>query len=133
MTNAEKFGNIFGLYATELWSMPEQDFLKWLNIDVPDTNVGDIISRQDAIDAMWDELHDYKGEYDERSSYGVLCDVEKKLMTLPSAQPEPSIPISWIDEQIEWLKGLDNGFSTITAMQISTMVNKWNREGGQNE
>lgn len=46
MTNAEKFGNIFGLYATELWSMPEQDFLKWLNIDVPDKNVGDIISRQ---------------------------------------------------------------------------------------
>lgn len=50
--------------------------------------VKDTISRQDAIDAMWDALHDYKGEYDERSSYGVLCDVEKKLMTLQSAQPE---------------------------------------------
>ena len=31
MTNADKFKNIFGLYATELWSMPEKDFLKWLN------------------------------------------------------------------------------------------------------
>lgn len=31
MTNADKFKSIFGLYATELWSMPEKDFLKWLN------------------------------------------------------------------------------------------------------
>lgn len=31
MTNADKFKNIFGLYATELWSMPGKDFLKWLN------------------------------------------------------------------------------------------------------
>ena len=31
MTNADKFKNIFGLYATELWSMPEKYFLKWLN------------------------------------------------------------------------------------------------------
>ena len=34
MTNADKFKNIFGLYATELWSMPEKDFLKWLNSKV---------------------------------------------------------------------------------------------------
>lgn len=34
MTNADKFKNIFGLYATELWSMPEKDFLKWLNSEV---------------------------------------------------------------------------------------------------
>ena len=31
MLNAEKFKETFGLYATELWSMPEEDFLKWLN------------------------------------------------------------------------------------------------------
>lgn len=34
MTNADIFKNIFGLYATELWSMPEKDFLKWLNSEV---------------------------------------------------------------------------------------------------
>lgn len=33
MTNANKFKEIFGLYATELWVMPEADFLKWLNAD----------------------------------------------------------------------------------------------------
>lgn len=134
MTNAEKFGNIFGLYATELWSMPEQDFLKWLNTDVPDTNIGDIISRQDAIEALHDEIVRRRINEDSNDD-GALdeFDTEAILRRLPPAQPEPSIPISWIDEQIEWLKGLDNGFSTITAMQISTMVNKWNREGGQNE
>lgn len=31
MTNAEKFHAVFGMYATEIWSLPEADFLKWLN------------------------------------------------------------------------------------------------------
>ena len=34
MTNAEKFKQIFGLYATELWAMPEEKFLEWLNAEV---------------------------------------------------------------------------------------------------
>lgn len=33
MTNADKFKEVFGIYATELWAMPEADFLKWLNTD----------------------------------------------------------------------------------------------------
>ena len=44
------------------------------------------------------------------------------------AQPEPAIPLSWIEGQIEWLKSLDNAFSTLTAGQISAMVNKWKDE-----
>ena len=31
MNNAEKFKSVFGLYATELWSMSEESFLSWLN------------------------------------------------------------------------------------------------------
>ena len=31
MTNAEKFQAIFGRYATEMWALPEEEFLKWLN------------------------------------------------------------------------------------------------------
>ena len=46
MTNADKFKEIFGIYATELWAKPEKEFLEWLNEDVPDTNVGGTISRQ---------------------------------------------------------------------------------------
>ena len=33
MTNADKFKQIFGIYATELWVMPEEDFLAWLNAE----------------------------------------------------------------------------------------------------
>ena len=38
MTNADKFKNTFGLYATELWSMPEKDFLEWLNSEVSNSS-----------------------------------------------------------------------------------------------
>lgn len=31
MTNGERFKDLFGLYATEVWAMPEKDFLEWLN------------------------------------------------------------------------------------------------------
>lgn len=33
MTNADKFKEVFGIFATELWSKPENEFLKWLNAD----------------------------------------------------------------------------------------------------
>ena len=31
MSNADMFTKTFGIYATELWAMSEQDFLEWLN------------------------------------------------------------------------------------------------------
>lgn len=31
MTNAEKFQLVFNRYATEIWALPEKDFLEWLN------------------------------------------------------------------------------------------------------
>ena len=31
MTNAEKFQETFGYYATEMWAKPEKEFLEWLN------------------------------------------------------------------------------------------------------
>ena len=31
MNNAEKFKATYGIYATEMWSMYEDEFLKWLN------------------------------------------------------------------------------------------------------
>lgn len=38
MTNAEKFKELFNIYATELWAMSEKNFLKWLNSEYKDTN-----------------------------------------------------------------------------------------------
>ena len=84
MTNADKFKNIFGLYATELWSMPEKDFLKWLNSKVVNCseipNNSDTISRQQAIDALKEKVfHNLSDEF-----YGAM----QVLDELPSAQPE---------------------------------------------
>lgn len=31
MNNADKFLQVFGIYATELWAKPEKEFLEWLN------------------------------------------------------------------------------------------------------
>lgn len=31
MTNSERFRNIFGVYATEIWALPEEEFLQWFN------------------------------------------------------------------------------------------------------
>lgn len=32
--NAELFKQTFGIYATELWTMTNADFMEWLNADV---------------------------------------------------------------------------------------------------
>lgn len=52
MTNADLFKQTFGIYAEEFWSFDEKQMLGWLNADVPDRNVGDLISRKVAIEAL---------------------------------------------------------------------------------
>ena len=76
----------------------------------------DLISRQAAIDAVIKHL---------QLDYEYAWGVREAINALPSAQPEPAIPLQWIEAQIEWLKSLDNAFSNLTALQISAMVNKW--------
>ena len=87
MTNADKFKNIFGLYATELWSMPEKDFLKWLNSEATNcseiSNSSDTISRQDALDAL-----DKRFDSIPMEQTSEILMLRKDLRELPSAQPE---------------------------------------------
>lgn len=45
-----------------------------------------------------------------------------------SAHPEPSIPLSWIEEHIEWLKSLDNELANLATIYISAMMEKWRGE-----
>jgi hypothetical protein len=85
MINADKFKSIFGLYAAELWSMTEKDFLKWLNSEAMNCseipNNSDTISRQAAIN----------GFYEMASNVDYLCTVSDYvhfLECLPSAEPE---------------------------------------------
>lgn len=86
MKNAEKFLNEFGIYATELWASPEKAFLEWLNADVPDTNVGDMIYRQAAIDAIRASTSKYTG-FMEMEMY-TDDDAVEAINGVPSAQPE---------------------------------------------
>ena len=41
---------------------------------------------------------------------------------------EEAIPLTWIENHISWLEELDDAFSTLTAMNIRTMVNEWKEE-----
>ena len=84
--------------------------------------MSDLISRQAAIDC------EYQVKIINDIEYVMLSEVQMKMRKLPSAQPEPAIPLSWIEGQIGWLKGLDNAFSTLTAGQILAMMNKWKDE-----
>ena len=97
MTNADKFKNIFGLYATELWSMPEKDFLKWLNSKVVNCseipNNSDTISRQQAIDALRNYLVEKRCPDDGTLTCRLI--ENEVINKLPTAQPEQRwIPVS---------------------------------------
>ena len=41
---------------------------------------------------------------------------------------EEAIPLTWIDKHIAWLEGLNNPFSTMTAIDIKVMVKRWKEE-----
>ena len=85
MNNAEKFKQLFGIYATELWAMPEVDFLKWLNEKVQliqEDTTSDPIDRQAAIEAI--KTWGLVAGLSEGQAIEILADKEK----LPSAQPE---------------------------------------------
>jgi len=88
MTNADKFKNIFGLYATELWSMPEKDFLKWLNSEAMNCsefpNNSDTISRQAAVDVLARFLSNREGG----NAVWWKPVAESVINVLPSAEPE---------------------------------------------
>ena len=109
------------------------------NEDATKDATSDTISRQEAIDAVmeygaiWMEYTDAmdKGEIAQRALNNAKSTMIRILKELPSVQPERAIPLSWIENEIKWLKSLDNTFSEITALQISAMVNKWRDE--QNE
>ena len=79
-------------------------------------------------------LEHWKEAFKENSHHVSASDLSlviKDVRELPPAQPEPSIPMSWIEKYIEWLKSFDNEFANLAAAHISVMVKKWRNE--QNE
>ena len=124
MNNAEKFKQIFGLYATELWSMPEGDFLAWLNRDVETTQIDhdadtgkkvcvDTISRQAALDAIIGQPPEphYPSWY--------AAQIEK----LPAAQPEPT---KMIKEIRKWINSRNRGSADYFIVdKIEEIIDKY--------
>ena len=90
----------------------------------------DLISRQAAIRWVKTECNPYgKPTLDFESGKKVIEHLEQ----MPPAQPEPSIPLSWIEKYIEWLKRFDNEFANLDAAHISVMVKKWRDEQDESD
>ena len=83
----------------------------------------DAISRQAVINAIENT--------NAKMSMPEWDEITNAVMSLPTIQPEPAIPLSWIEKHIEWHKSLDNEFANLAAAHISVMVKKWRDE--QNE
>lgn len=45
MTNADLFKTVFEKYATEIWAMPEKDFLKWLSALVENDKIIELLKK----------------------------------------------------------------------------------------
>ncbi len=109
MTNSEKFKDVFGLYATELWAMPQEDFLNWINTEYKEFESVqlDLISKQETIDilkaikhGLWEidipspgNVPEYVEHHKQIKDMMEVVDVWiKKVVELPSVQPEQVIP-----------------------------------------
>lgn len=104
MKNADKFKLVFGLYATELWAMPEGEFLKWLNSESTETEQNpepceDAVSREAVLDEIYDNIKKCEkalasGVFNEKERFGIECEMKSLeylldvFENLPSAQPE---------------------------------------------
>ena len=112
MTNADKFKNIFELYATELWSMPEKDFLKWLNSEAMNCseipNNSDTISRQQAVDALAD-MHCKSDE--DGYVWIIRSDAWARIDALPSVTPKQKTG--------KWINANDGKWNTVEVLKCS--------------
>ena len=88
--------------------------------------MSELIDRQQALDIFDD--YNVSVENGELEAYSRD---RKRLCELPTIQPEPAIPVAWIDKYIEWLRSLGNEFANLAGAHISAMVKKWRDE--QNE
>lgn len=99
MNNAEKFKQTFGLYATELWSMPESDFLEWLNRDVETTQIDHIADSGKKVERTAETA---QNTYSSCGQENDLISRQAALDAIMGQPPEPHYP-SWYAAQIEKL------------------------------
>ncbi len=83
MTNSDKFKQVFGLYATELWAMTETEFLTWLNAD----------AQPERRDCGWTGIDDdypvsIREVIDITAETGALTTQSRVMKLKPYKQPE---------------------------------------------
>lgn len=85
----------------------------------------DLISRQAAIVQL---SHNKTGDDD--CDVVIQNDIEtiKSLPSAPRLHITEYIPVAWIENEIEWLRGLENCFSDLTAMNIESMLKRWREQ-----
>lgn len=88
----------------------------------------DPIERQDIIKELesWLKVDGYS-----EGELNIIKAVLYELQSLPSAQPEPAIPISWIEEEIKRLESRKSSFAVLDAVQLKALIKRWESE--QNE
>lgn len=94
MTNADLFLRVFGIYATELWAMPEQQLLEWLNAPCNRERLKDMLSAQ---------LNNAHNEGYDVGYWAGRRDYEQKWIPVTEGLPEnfEEVNITWVNHDPE--------------------------------
>jgi hypothetical protein len=100
-----------------------------------DTNVhsNDCISRRAAIDEAEKWIKTYNSGRGGQREQDAIKHVISGIKKLPSAQPEPAIPISWLEKEVEHLESRENSFAVLDAMQLKALIKRWRGEQDDTE
>lgn len=85
--------------------------------------MSDLIDRQAAVDAI-------NNAFDRETLLAgfVRSVAVRAIMNMPRLHITEYIPVAWIENEIEWLRGLENCFSDLTAMNIESMLKRWREQ-----
>ena len=88
MNNAEKFKQLFGIYATELWAIPEEKFLEWLNAEALEKQetAKIVVGKSKGGVTLWHECSKCGESVDAKDIFCRRCG--RKLISLPEPYTE---------------------------------------------
>ena len=89
-----------------------------------------VIYLDDAIDAL-ERKKDKNARGDIGGFYNKIIQKDIDTLTQLSSAPEPAIPISWLEKEIERLESYENSFAVLDAVQLKALIKRW--RGEQNE
>lgn len=93
--------------------------------------MSDLIYRQDALETLRTCYEEERWGFKDGNEYINYGQAVREFEHLPAAQPEPAIPISWLEKEIECLESRKNSFAVLDAMQLKALIKRW--RGEQNE